>query len=130
MTRKGQGEPIRIWALLGARAGDNNQVIGLAEALGLPFEVKALEYNGLRRLAAKQRDWLAGDLAILLELARLRPRVYELELDGADHSFTGTLVAVGRGKLTRADLPHPLGPRQIAQPVLTEITQIISITKI
>ncbi len=53
MTRKGQGEPVRIWALLGARAGDNNQVIGLAEALGLPFEVKALEYNGLRRLGPR-----------------------------------------------------------------------------
>jgi diacylglycerol kinase (ATP) len=35
------------------------------------------------------------DLAILLELARVRPRRYTLELDGADHSFTGTLVAIG-----------------------------------
>jgi hypothetical protein len=28
----------RIWALLGAHAGDNNQVLALAEELGLPFE--------------------------------------------------------------------------------------------
>jgi uncharacterized protein len=52
-----QGEsgkaPIRIWALLGARAGDNNQVIALAEALGLPFEIKQLKYNALRRLGPR-----------------------------------------------------------------------------
>ncbi|MET0425184.1 MAG: diacylglycerol kinase family protein [Actinoplanes sp.] len=35
------------------------------------------------------------DLAILLELARVRPRVYTLELDGVDHAFEGTLVAIG-----------------------------------
>jgi mitochondrial fission protein ELM1 len=42
--------PLRIWALLGARHGDNNQVLALAEALGVPFEVKALRYNFLRHL--------------------------------------------------------------------------------
>jgi len=40
----------RIWALLGSRRGDNNQVLALAEALGLPFETKQLAYNGLHRL--------------------------------------------------------------------------------
>jgi mitochondrial fission protein ELM1 len=67
LTRKGQGEPIRIWALLGARAGDNNQVIGLAEALGQPFEVKALEYNGLRRLGPRL---LGRSLASLTKASR------------------------------------------------------------
>lgn len=43
-------EPPRIWALLGAHAGDNNQVLALAEALGLPFEIKQLAYNGWRHL--------------------------------------------------------------------------------
>jgi len=43
-------EPPRIWALLGAHAGDNNQVLALAEALGLPFETKQLSYNGWRHL--------------------------------------------------------------------------------
>jgi mitochondrial fission protein ELM1 len=41
---------VRIWALLGARAGDNDQVIALAEALGLPFELKQLKYNSLNRV--------------------------------------------------------------------------------
>ncbi|MEO8547218.1 MAG: ELM1/GtrOC1 family putative glycosyltransferase [Sphingomicrobium sp.] len=42
--------PKRVWALLGAHRGDNNQVLALAEALGLPFEVKSLRYNQWRRL--------------------------------------------------------------------------------
>lgn len=53
MPRKKPTVPLRVWALLGARAGDNNQVLALAEALGLPFEVKQLDYNGLRRLGPR-----------------------------------------------------------------------------
>jgi mitochondrial fission protein ELM1 len=45
-----QALPPRAWALLGARRGDNNQVLALAEALNVPFEVKALRYNPLRHL--------------------------------------------------------------------------------
>jgi mitochondrial fission protein ELM1 len=44
------GQPIRVWALLGPHRGDNNQVLALAEALGLPFEEKWLRYNRLRSL--------------------------------------------------------------------------------
>jgi mitochondrial fission protein ELM1 len=36
--------------LLGPHRGDNNQVLALAEALGLPFDEKRLEYNELRRV--------------------------------------------------------------------------------
>jgi hypothetical protein len=43
-------QQIRVWALLGPHRGDNNQVLALAEALGLPFEEKRLRYNQLRRL--------------------------------------------------------------------------------
>ena len=53
LTREGSSAPLRIWALLGARAGDNDQVIALAEALGLPFEIKQLQFNGLRRLGPR-----------------------------------------------------------------------------
>src|SRR5262252_9627040 len=42
--------PARVWALLGPHRGDNNQVLALARALGLPFETKKLEYNQLRRV--------------------------------------------------------------------------------
>ena len=40
----------RVWALLGPHRGDNNQVLALAEALGLPFEEKKLRFNQLRRI--------------------------------------------------------------------------------
>jgi mitochondrial fission protein ELM1 len=42
--------PPRVWALLGPHRGDNNQVLALAQALGLPFEEKKLRYNALRRV--------------------------------------------------------------------------------
>ena len=35
----------RIWLLLGSRRGDNNQLLALAEALGLPFETRTLAYR-------------------------------------------------------------------------------------
>jgi hypothetical protein len=37
-----------VWVLLGKRRGDNNQMIALADALGLPYEPKALTCNLLR----------------------------------------------------------------------------------
>ena len=40
----------RVWALLGPHRGDNNQVLALAEALGVPFEIKSLRYNRWRHL--------------------------------------------------------------------------------
>lgn len=43
------GKP-RIWAMLGEKRGDNNQVLGLAVALHLPFQVHTLRYNLLRKL--------------------------------------------------------------------------------
>jgi len=43
-----------IWALIGARPGDNNQVLALAEALGLPYEVKPLRYNRWRHLGPQR----------------------------------------------------------------------------
>jgi uncharacterized protein len=45
-----QHSPARVWALLGPHRGDNNQILALAEALGLPFDEKVLSYNQLRRI--------------------------------------------------------------------------------
>lgn len=50
----------RVWALLGPHRGDNNQVLALAEALGLPFEEKKLSYNALRRMPVA---WLGATFA-------------------------------------------------------------------
>jgi mitochondrial fission protein ELM1 len=48
--------------MTGARAGDNDQVIALAEALGLPFEVKQLEYNALCHLGPRLLGQSTGSL--------------------------------------------------------------------
>ena len=39
-----------VWALLGEKAGDNEQVLALVEALGLPFRVIRLHYNSFYRV--------------------------------------------------------------------------------
>ena len=40
---------LRVWVLLGYAAGDNAQLLRLAEALGWPFEAKRIRYNRLNR---------------------------------------------------------------------------------
>lgn len=55
-----------IWVLLGARTGDNNQALALAEALELPFEVKQLDYNALQSLSV----WMPPTAASLTKAAK------------------------------------------------------------
>src|SRR5690349_6020048 len=38
-----------VWLLMGTRAGDNNQLLALAEALDWPFEARHVDFNQLRR---------------------------------------------------------------------------------
>jgi diacylglycerol kinase (ATP) len=61
--------------------------------------VLAAGFDAIVNERANRMRWPRGprryDLAIALETARLRPRFYQLELDGDDRSFAGTLVAVG-----------------------------------
>lgn len=56
-----RSERAQVWLLLSNRIGDNNQLYALAEALDLPFAVKDLEYNELRRL-----PWLVGPSLVSL----------------------------------------------------------------
>jgi uncharacterized protein len=53
LTKEKLRRPLRIWAMTGVRAGDNDQVIALAEALGLSFEIRQLEYNALCHLGPR-----------------------------------------------------------------------------
>ena len=73
----------RIWALLGHRVGDNNQVLALCEELGLPFTTLTLRYNLLRALEGKH---LGATLATLTRASRqwIRPPWPDL------------LIAIGR----------------------------------
>jgi len=45
----------RVWVLLGHRRGDNNQLLALAEALGLPFETRTMTYKPLAKVRMKLR---------------------------------------------------------------------------
>ncbi len=62
----------RIWALLGEKVGDNNQLLALAEGLGLPFETRPMRYNLGRAVPPR---YLGATLATLLPASRrwLRP---------------------------------------------------------
>ena len=61
--------------------------------------VLAAGFDAIVNERANRMRWPRGprryDLAIVLEMVRLRPRRYSLVLDGVDRSFTGVLVAVG-----------------------------------
>jgi mitochondrial fission protein ELM1 len=52
----------RLWLLLAQRRGDNNQVLALGEALGLPFETRTMRYKWLARLRMKLFDSDVGHL--------------------------------------------------------------------
>ena len=43
----------RVWLLLGSRRGDNNQVLALGEALGVPFETRTMFYKWTARARMK-----------------------------------------------------------------------------
>ena len=43
----------RVWLLIGTRRGDNNQVLALGEALGVPFETRTIFYKWTARLRLK-----------------------------------------------------------------------------
>lgn len=56
-----------IWALTGDKTGDNNQLLALAEAVGLPFTVKRLSYNLARAVPPR---FLGTSLVSLTRAAR------------------------------------------------------------
>lgn len=43
----------RVWLLTGSRRGDNNQLLALGEALGVPFETRTMFYSWTARLRLK-----------------------------------------------------------------------------
>lgn len=99
----------RIWVLLGHRKGDNNQLLALAQALGVPFETRTLRYNGLRRLPKRL---LGAGLAAVLPSARkwLRPPWPDLVL-GIGHRSVPVARYIrrasgGRSKLVRLGNPR------------------------
>jgi mitochondrial fission protein ELM1 len=56
-------KPPRVWVLLGHRRGDNNQLLALAEALGVPFETRTMTYKALAKLRMKLRPDSIGHVS-------------------------------------------------------------------
>ncbi len=56
------GQPPRVWAVLCYRAGENAQILALAEALGWPFEIKRLAYRKYQFWTSLLRRTGLGDI--------------------------------------------------------------------
>src|SRR5215212_7677992 len=102
-------EPPRIWAILGRKRGDNNQVLALANALGIPFETRQLSYNLLRKLPKR----LLGK-----NLASVHPEARELLLPpwpdlviGVGHRSIPVVRWIRRQSGGRTKLVHIGNPR-------------------
>lgn len=65
----GAATPPRVWLLLDDRPGHATQVIGLADALGWPYEEKALRFTPLNRVSNR----LLGASLLSLDRARSAP---------------------------------------------------------
>jgi diacylglycerol kinase (ATP) len=70
----------------------DNQIRWYAAVLAAGFDAIVNELANRMRWPRGPRRY---DVAIMLELARLRPRRYTMRLDGEAHEFDGVLVAVG-----------------------------------
>lgn len=68
--------------LTGARTGDNNQALALAEALEMPFEIKQLDYNALQSLSV----WLPPTALTLTGAAKA----------GLEPPWPDLVIAIGR----------------------------------
>jgi diacylglycerol kinase (ATP) len=92
-------------AIAAALAEGRDHRFDLAQMTGPEGDVRwfgavlAAGFDAIVNERANRMRWPRGprryDLAIALETARLRPRFYQLELDGDDRSFAGVLVAIG-----------------------------------
>jgi mitochondrial fission protein ELM1 len=109
-----------IWLLLGSRRGDNNQVLALGEALGLPFETRTLSYRpmwgvllklfprGLSHLRSASRRWLKPPWPdLVIGIGRRSVPVARWIRDRSG----------GRTKLVR--LGHPRAPNALFDLVIT-----------
>lgn len=112
-TPPGTG-PAAVWVLADDKLGHSTQSVGLAEALGWPYEVKALRFNALNRISNR----LLGTSLVSLDRrrsARLEPPWPALVIAtgrrtvpvarwiGAQTQGRTRLVQIGRKGADRAD---------------------------
>ena len=100
------GDPLTAADRIAAAVRDGrHQRVDLARMAGTDGEVRwfgavlAAGFDAIVNERANRMRWPRGprryDLAIAMEMTRLRPRVYALEIDGVDRGFEGVLVAIG-----------------------------------
>jgi uncharacterized protein len=98
-----------VWVLLGQRTGDNNQLLRLANELGLPFRALELGYNGLARIPP---PLLGATLATLDSgsRAQIKPPWPDLVLGIGNRSVPAALAvrerSGGKTKLVRLGNPR------------------------
>ncbi|HUG46205.1 MAG TPA: ELM1/GtrOC1 family putative glycosyltransferase [Sphingomicrobium sp.] len=105
-------ERVPVWVLLGRRRGDNNQLLRLANELGVPFRALELSYNPLYRIPPAL---LGASLATLDKASRrqIRPPWPDLVLGIGNRSVPPALairrLSGGKSKLVRLGNPrlHP-----------------------
>jgi len=103
-----------IWVLLGVHKGDNNQVLALAEELGLPFEIKQLSF---RRIAGydlgRMRPTHLGSTLVTLDKAskaEIRPPWPDLVI-GVGRRSVPVARYIRRMNLNRTKLVRIGNPR-------------------
>jgi mitochondrial fission protein ELM1 len=110
-----------VWVLLGQRAGDNNQLLRLADELGLPFRAIELRYNALHLVPP---SLLGASFASLTAQSRqaLHPPWPDLIL-GIGHRSVPAALAIreksgGRSRLVRLGNPR-VDPRRFDMVITT-----------
>ena len=99
----------RVWVLVGERTGDKNQLLRLADELGMPFRTIGLDYNALHLVPPR---FLGATLATLDEAsrARIRPPWPDLVLGIGFRSVPVALaireLSGGKAKLVRLGNPR------------------------
>ncbi|MEU8009771.1 diacylglycerol kinase [Micromonospora parva] len=99
-------DPLAATAVIAEALRDGrSRPVDLARMIGVDGVVRwygavlAAGFDAIVNERANRMRWPRGprryDLAILVELARLRPRRYTLRLDGVPHDLDAVLVAVG-----------------------------------
>lgn len=110
----------RIWVLLGSRLGDNNQLLALAEGLGVPFETRTLSYRRSARLVMKL---FPRSIAHLTQSSRqwLQPPWPDLLIGIGRRSVpvARSIRARSGGKAGIVRLGHPRAPNTLFDLVVT-----------
>jgi diacylglycerol kinase (ATP) len=100
------GDPVQAAdAIAAALREGRTRPVDLGRMTGVGGEARwygavlAAGFDAIVNERANRMRWPRGprryDLAIALEIARLRPRPYRLRVDGADRALSGVLLAVG-----------------------------------